>query len=81
MRLAHLQGLAVIARSASDEAIKHCHSGMRRLAQARNPEPRLPILKMTLHIAPREFRGYGFRVRAEPVIGPRFARTRWRAPE
>jgi hypothetical protein len=23
----------------------------------------------------------GFRVRAEPVIGPRFARTRWRAPE
>jgi hypothetical protein len=26
-------------------------------------------------------RGYGFRARAEPVIGPRFARTRWRAPE
>src|SRR5436190_2218924 len=26
-------------------------------------------------------RGYGFRVRADPVIGPRVARTRWHAPE
>ena len=26
-------------------------------------------------------RGHGFRTRAELVIGPRFARTRWRAPE
>ncbi len=26
-------------------------------------------------------RGYKFRARAEPVIGLRFARTRWRAPE
>src|SRR5947207_5733709 len=26
-------------------------------------------------------RAYGFRVRAEPVIGPRVARTRWHAPE
>jgi hypothetical protein len=25
-------------------------------------------------------REYGFRARAEPVIGPRFARTHWRAP-
>ena len=24
--------------------------------------------------------GHGFRARAEPVIGPRYARTRWRAP-
>jgi len=23
----------------------------------------------------------GFRITAEPVIGPRFARTRWRRPE
>jgi hypothetical protein len=26
-------------------------------------------------------RGSGFRIAAAPVVGPRFARTRWRRPE
>jgi len=59
---------AVVGRLISSRrSIVDCrHSGMRLSAQTRNPETR--------HAS-------GFRARAEPVIGPRFARTRWRAPE
>jgi hypothetical protein len=49
------------------------HSGMRLLAQASDVQ--LHIGEFILPVV------VGFRARAELVIGPRFARTRWHAPE